>query len=266
MKTSSMLVGVLVLMVTRGVPAADVQLLGVRENVAQQYTAAQMQERYRGFAEFISQVTGTQTRVEAAQDSRSLEGLKKGRYSYMFVRPGGLTAMALQDHGYSLVAVAKDQVNAAFIAKKGTALSKPQDMVAKRIALPDRSSFIGKLALLSLRDMGLDPAKLNIQNARFQDSVEYIVEQNLADVGVVAEVVAKTWEQKGGVVLFRGKPVPSWSVIAAPKVSPGEVAKVRAALIAMEGTESGKKTLAQMGVSGFKEGNSQAYIELYRSL
>lgn len=266
MKQFAFALGAVIALAAATPATADVQLMGVRENIAVQTNPAEMQDHYKDFAAFISQVTGNNTLIEAAQDPRSLEGLRSGRYALMFIRPAGLTAKAIRDQHYVLIAEAKNPVYPVFMVNGNSPLKKPQDIAGKRIAMPDNTSYIGKLAAATLHSRGLDPAKLNIQYTRYQDSVEYIVRHNMADVGVVAPVMATPWEKKGGVVLFKGQAAPSWSVVASPKMPAAQAAKLQDALLNMENTDAGKKILTEIGVTGFQKGNPDDYMKMAKKL
>lgn len=243
--------------------AADVQVLGVREGVAEQSSATDMQQRYKEFAEYVGTVTGRTTLLDASQDSRfMLKNMQSGKYAIMFVRPSGLAGRAIRENNYTLVAEAKDEMYAAIIVKKDSPLRSVQDLTGKRVAMADKSAFVTKVGLAYLRDAGVDPAKLQTQFTRYQDSAAFSVEQNVADAAIVAPPVAKAWEKKGGRILSRSKKVPSWAVLAAPSVPAAEVAKLRAALLSIESHAQGRKAIAAMGVSGFIQGTPESYVQM----
>lgn len=243
--------------------AAETQTLGVREGIAEQVSPSKMQDRFKGFADYIGNATGRQTLVDASQDSKfMLQNMKSGKYDILFVRPSGLAGRAIRENGYVLVAEAKDELYAAFIVKKDSPVRTVKDLAGKRVAMPEQSAFITKVALASLKDAGVDHATLNIQYTRYQDSAAFSVDQSVADVAVVSPIVSKPWEKKGGRLIHRSKRVPSWAVVASSKVSAAEVAKLRAALLNMDNSENGRKVLSQIGVSGFMEGKPADYVSL----
>lgn len=243
--------------------AADTQTLGVRESVAEQMSPGKLHERYKDFADFISHTIGKQTLIDASQEAKFiLDNMKSGKYAVMFVRPTGLAGRALRDDGFTLVAEAKDELYAAFIVPKDSPLKRAEDLIGKRVVMPEKTAFITNVGFATLRDAQIDASKLNIQYTRYQDSAAYIVDTKLADAALVSSVVAKSWEKKGGRTLFRSKRVPSWAVIASPKLSQADITKLRAALLAMESNDNGRKILQQIGVSGFMQGNPEEYLAL----
>lgn len=245
--------------------AVETQTLGVREGVAEQMSPSKLHERYKGFADFISRTMGKPTLVDVSQEAKlSLENMKSGKYAVMFVRPVGLAGRAMRENNYTLVAQASDELYAAVIVAKDSPLQRIEDLVGKRVTMPEQSAFITKVGLAALRDANIDPAQITIKYTRFQDSAAYTVDAKLADAAIVSSVVAKEWEKKGHRILHRSRNVPSWAVIASSKVSPAEVEKLRQALFALSGTEQGRKILQQISVSGFKPGSSDEYLAMLK--
>lgn len=263
----STLSSMLLCLIAGGAVAAPVetQVLGVRESVAEQASPVKMQDRYKEFADYIAKAVGKPTLVDASQEAKSVfANMKAGKYAVMFVRPAGLAGRALRESDFTLVASAKDELYAAFIVPKDSPLKRPEDLIGKRVAMPEQSAFVTKVGLATLRDQKIDATKLNIQYTRYQDSAAYSVEQKMADAALVSPLVSKPWEQKGGRVLFRSQQVPSWAVVASSKLTPGEVDKLRKALFAMDTTPEGRRILQQIGVSGFTGGKAEDYIALLK--
>jgi ABC-type phosphate/phosphonate transport system substrate-binding protein len=55
-------------------------------------------------------------------------------------------------------------------------------------------------------------------------------------------------------------------LIASPKLSAAQIARVRAALIALDSSERGAAILKQIGVPGFKETSPEPFLELLKWL
>lgn len=245
--------------------AVETQTLGVREGVAEQMSPSKLHDRYKGFGEFISRTMGKPTLVDASQEAKlTLENMKSGKYAVMFVRPVGLAGRAIRESNFTLVAQATDELYAAVIVPKDSPLQRVEDLVGKRVTMPEQSAFITKVGLAALRDANIDPSKITIKYTRFQDSAAYTVDAKLADAAIVSSVVAKEWEKKGHRVLHRSRTVPSWAVITSSKVSPAEVAKLRQALFTLNSTDHGRKILQQISVSGFKQGNPDEYLAMLK--
>lgn len=244
---------------------AETQVLGVREGVAEQMSPVRMQDRYKEFADYIAKVSGKPTVVDASQEAKTVFAkMKAGKFDVMFVRPAGLAGRAIRESGFTLVASAKDELYGAIIVPKDSPLKRPEDLIGKRVAMPEQSAFITKVGLAALRDQKIDTSKIAIQYTRYQDSAAYVVEQKLADAALVSPIVSNPWEQKGGRVLMRTQNVPSWAVVASSKLSAPEVEKLRKALLALDATPEGRRILKDIGVSGFTTGKQEEYVALLK--
>ena len=240
-------------------------LLGVNEGTSGSVDYQQRQAKYKGFADYLGGVLKAQVKLESAQDLKSLNNnLKNARYDFLLVRPCHISAKAMRDQHYVLVSAAKGEAITSFIVHKDSPLKKPADIAGKSIVMPDENAYPTHVALAMLKKEGIKPETQNIRNMRNQEGVGYAVEQKLADVGVVVSYskVAKEWEKKGHRFLWQSKPLPFWSIIASPKMSPDDVAKVREALLKLDTVPNGPQILKDMGVSGFVAGNQEDYASL----
>lgn len=236
-------------------------LFGIAEGVAEQSSVGNLEEKYQPLVEYLGHVIKTKMTMESSQSIKSAQvNLKKGRYEVMFCRPSNVTAQAIRDDKYQLVAMAKGENNAYFIVRKDSGFKKPQDILSHTIAMPQPNTFIAKVGLATIRDMGGKMAPGQVHYAHYQEAINYMVENKFADVGIVNPVLVKPWLAKGGVVLFKSKNLPFWSIIASSKVSKEDVTKMQKALIDMENTDEGKKILAKIGVKAWVPGNPQDYV------
>lgn len=237
-------------------------LFGINEGTAGQKDFGDLQIKYKALADYLSKTIGKPVKLESSQNLKSSSAnLAKGRYALFFSKPANVSAKAIKDQKYQLVAMAKGEFTVKFIVNANSPLKKPEDIKGKRIALA-KGTFMEKAGMAELRDRNLVPAADHIQAAKFQDALEFIVEKGFADVAMVSPVVAKNWVAKGGGVLFESRKMPFWSLIASPDMSKEDVEKIRAALVNMEKTEDGKKLMGKLGVKGFVPGNPQDYLDL----
>lgn len=249
----------------RAFAADDAILFGVNEGTSGSTDFMERQEKYKGLAEYLSNALKTPVRLESAQDLKSLtNNLKTARYGLLLVRPSHISAKAMRDQKYTLVASASGDAATYFIVPNGSPLKAPADLKGKRIAMPDQLAYPTRVGLAMLRDVGLPPEKQQIQYFRTQEAVGYAVEKNLVDAGVIVSYskVAKEWIKNGHAIMWQSKKLPFWSVIASPKMSPQTVESVRAALIKLNGTPQGDKILSNIGVKNFVAGDQQSYLDL----
>ncbi|BCB27908.1 hypothetical protein SKTS_27940 [Sulfurimicrobium lacus] len=240
-------------------------LFGVNEGSSGSADFLQRQGKYRSLADYVSGVVKKPVKLESAQDLRSLKtNLHSGHFDLLMVRPSHISAAAMRDQKYVLVAAAKGEAISSFIVNKDSAFKGPADLAGKSIAMPDEDAYPTHIALAMLKEAGIKPETQNIRFFRTQEAVGYSVEQKLVDVGVVISYskVAREWEGKGHRVLWKSKPLPYWSVIASPRLSPDTVSKVREALLKLNDTPEGEKILKGMGVSSFVAGSQKDYMDL----
>ncbi len=242
---------------------ADNLLLGIAEGVAEQSSFADLQDKYKPLTDYLGRVLNAKVNLESSQNIKSaILNLKKARYDLMFCRPSNVAAVGIRDDKYQLVAMAKGNFTADFIVRKDHPFKKNEDILNHTIAMPGQSSLMAKVGLATLRDMGGKPDAKHMRVTRYQEAVNFMVENKFADVGIVAPLQSKLWVKSGGVLLFKSRPLPFWSIIAAPKVSKSDVAKMQKALIDMENSEEGKKILAKIGVKGWVAGDPKEYVDM----
>lgn len=244
----------------------DQLLLGVVEGVAEQMSMAEIQTKYKGLADHLSSVLNRKVKLESTQSFRSAErNLKNKRYDFVFIRPSNVTAKAIRDHKYQLVAAAQNPGFAAnFIVKKDAPIKSINDIHGKRVAMPEESSLMAQVGRSMMRDAKMNPDKESIQYSRLQETVLTLVEQGHADVGVVAPAQTKAWEKRGGVVAFKSRKLPFWALIASPNVSAGDVEKAKKALVSLEGPDEIKRVLQPMMVKSFTVASGQDYLDLLK--
>ena len=262
-----LLVGVMALMLAASSARAANALFGIAEGVAEQVSFGDLQDKYQPLANYLGRVLKRSVTLESSQNIQSaMANLAKERIDLMYVRPSNVTGRAIRDNHYQLVAMAKGDFAANFIVRKDHAFKKPEDILTQAIAMPEEGALMSQAGLATLRDLGGAPKKLIIKNMRYQEAGNFMVEMKFSEVGVVAPATAKAWEKKGGVVFFKSKKLPFWSIIASAKISKDEVARMQKALVEMETSDEGKAILKKIGVKGWVPGNGQDYVELLKWL
>jgi phosphonate transport system substrate-binding protein len=191
------------------------------------------------------------------------ESLKKGAYALLLSRPNDLPAEAIRDHGYQPVVVAKVPAHALFIVTKNSPLKGIADVKDKSIVTPDQYSNMWRIANAMLRDNKISMTNEKVRSMRDQAAIGWSVENGFFDVGVVNSVsaVGRVWEKNGGRVIATSPGTPNTPLIASPKLSAAQIGKIRSALVALDSSETGVAVLKQIGLTGFKEANSQEFLD-----
>jgi phosphonate transport system substrate-binding protein len=246
--------------------AEEALLLGINEGTAGQVDYTKMLERYQPLADFLSKTLKRPVKLESSQNLKSsTDNLMKGRYALFYSKPSNVAAKAMASANYDLVAAVQGAFTVKFIARKDSGFRKPEDIRGHKIAYA-AGTFMEKAGLATLRDLNLTPQPQQLVKARYQDAIAFMVENKFADLGMVAPLVAKDWEAKGGVTVFESKKLPFWSLIASPKLSPKEVETLRAALIGLQSNEQAKPLLKSMEIKGFEAGSKQDYLDMLKWL
>lgn len=242
-------------------------LFGVNEGSSGSIGFGDRQDKYKPLADYLAKTVKRPVLLESASDLKNLtKSLNSAHYGLLLVRPSHISAKAMRDQKYVLVAAAKGDAIAHFIVHKDSPLKKPADLKGKSIVMPDEIAYPTWIGLAMLRDVGIGRDQANMRNFRSQEAVGYAVEEKLSDVGVVISYskVAKDWLGKGHRFLWESKKLPYWSVIGSPKLAPEEVATIREALIKLEIDDDGQKILKGIGVKGFVAGDQAAYLDMLK--
>ena len=247
--------------------AAEAPLLfGVNEGSSGVAEFSERQEKYQPLADYLSKILKRELRLESASDLKNLtRSLESSRYALVLIRPSHISAAAMRDQKYSLVAAAQGDAVAHFIVHKDSPIKTPQDLANKQLAMPDEIAYPTKIGQAMLRDAKLKPPP-KVRLFRVQEAVGYAVENKLIDAGVVISYskVWKNWEKTGHRSIWHSDKLPYWSIIGSPNLKPDQINKIRNALIALEQNDQGKAILEKIGIKAFVSGNQQAYLDMLK--
>src|SRR5262249_21323286 len=88
-------------------------------------------------------------------------------------------------------------------------------------------------------------------------------DNGFSDIGVTADAtIVKKWQDQGGHILMESRPVPIKLVIASPRVTPGELEKLKTVFVTLGNTREGREALAGIGFKGFEPGDGRELEEL----
>lgn len=247
--------------------AAEAPLLfGVNEGTSGVSGFSDRQEKYQPLAKYLSGILKREVRLESASDLKNLtRSLESSRYELVLIRPSHISAAAMRDQKYILVAAAKGDAVAHFIVHKDSPIKAPKDLAGKQLAMPDEIAYPTKIGQAMLRDAKLNPPP-SVRLFRVQEAVGYAVENKLIDAGVVISYskVWKDWEKAGHRAVWSSDKLPYWSIIGSPKLQPEQLTKIRDALVALDSNEAGKPILEKIGIKAFVPGNQQAYLDMLK--
>jgi phosphonate transport system substrate-binding protein len=203
--------------------------------------------------------------VAVRNRDRLQENLKRRAYKLLLSRPNDVPAQAVRDFGYHPVATAKDPYHTVFIVPKGSTLRSLADVKGKSIVTPDQYSNMWRAANAMLRDVKIDMSREKLKSMRDQEAIGWSLESGFYDVGVVnsASGVARNWEKNGGRVLAKSRDQINMPFIASPELSDAQIAKVRAAILGLGSSDSGRAILKKINLpNGFRDTPREEFVEL----
>jgi ABC-type phosphate/phosphonate transport system substrate-binding protein len=238
-------------------------VLAINEGGAANADATETLFKYQDLAQVVEKALRAQIVVAVRDREKLRSALKKREYPLLLARPNDVPAEAIRDYGYQPIVAAKEPSRALFIVTKDSALKTIADVKGKTIVTPDQYSNMWRVANAMLRDAKITMANEQVKAMRDQAAIGWSMENGFYDVGVINSVsgVARSWEKNGGRVIARSRELPNMPMIASPQISNEEVAKIRAALIALDSSESGNAILKKIGLTGFQHTSAKVFVD-----
>jgi ABC-type phosphate/phosphonate transport system substrate-binding protein len=244
-------------------------VLAISEGGSSNLDATEVFVRYEEFKQVMEKALGTPITLVAVRDIKVLRrSLETGAYTFVMSRPADILCEAVRDYGYQAVTAAKEPAHALFIVKKESPLKTIGDVRGKTIVTPDQYAYMWRIANAMLRDNKIVMTNERVRSMRDQAAIGWSMENGFFDVAVVASFsgVGRAWEKNGGRVIARSPEVLHTPMVASSKVSAAQIQKIRAALLTLDSSASGAAILKKIGLTGFREVSSDAFLELLKWL
>jgi len=244
-------------------------LLAVDEGGAANADASETIRRYEEFSQVVGKALGLPLTTVAVRDRNLLlASLRRQSYALLLARPNDVPAQAIRDYGYQPVVTEKEPARALFIVKKDSPLKSIADVKGKSILTPDRYSNMWRVANAMLRDNRISMANEKVRAMHDDAAIGWSMESGFFDVGVINSIssVGRTWEKNGGRVIARSQEFPNMPLIASPGLSAAQIARLRAALLALNSNENGQAVLKKIGIAGFREASSKEFLDFLKWL
>jgi len=245
--------------------AADL-VMAVCEGTFSGAAPAELVDKYHPLAEHLGKALKTHVIVSPVCSFPRLEsGIAEQRFDLVMARPADYTARAIRDHGYRYVAQVAPDVSCVYVVPKDSPLKSLADAKDRRVALPEKTSYMGQLCVAELRDNGYDAAA-KAQFVKEQAVVMYQLKERNVDVGGISshsKSVSKEALEKAGLrELGRSRPQPYFPVVASKKMPPAQVETVRKELLALSESPAGKALLGRLGLNGYVDGGDEKMKQL----
>lgn len=236
-----------------GSASAEALILGVSEGSSGGLDHSQIVRKYQGLADVIERTLQQKVDVVPVREFGALEeGMKSGRFDFVFARPSDYAARGLRDHGYKFVSSTKPDGQCLLIVTKESPIKSLADIPGKKIVLPEQTSYMSRLCQAELRDKGLGGGPA-VQHVREQDAVGFWLQNKFADVGGVASYsgIGKAWEKDGHRIVHRSTPQPYFPLIAGKRIGAAQVQSLQKSLVDMPNQERDRAVLERLGIQGF---------------
>jgi ABC-type phosphate/phosphonate transport system substrate-binding protein len=244
--------------------------MAVNEGAAANTDYTDIAYRYEGFVQVVEKALGKPVVIVPARGRDKLkENLKNHELDLLISRPNDVPAQAVRDFGYQPIASAKEPYKTLFIVLKTSPLKAIADVKGRSIVTPDQYSNMWRAARAMLRDAGIDMTKQEVKAMRDQAAIGWSIENGFYDVGVVnsASGVGRTWEKNGGRVIAASPAQINLPFIASPALPPEKVARLRAAVLALDSSDAGRAILRNIGAgSGFRDTPREEYVAFLKWL
>jgi phosphonate transport system substrate-binding protein len=247
-----------------GAHAADL-VLAVSEGTSGGLDHARVIAKYGGLADVIGRALEKKVQVVFAREFSTLEeGMRGGRFDFVFARPSDYPARGVRDHGYRYVASAQPDGQCVIIAAKDAPITTLEQARGKRWVLPEKVSYMSRFCTAELRDRGIVVAQEKVQHVREQGAVPFYIDNRFADVGAVASYSGpgRALDKTGHRVLHRSVKQPYFPLVAARRITPEEVRAAQDALTALPQSDAGKAVLKTIGVQAFDTTSGERLLAL----
>jgi phosphonate transport system substrate-binding protein len=244
---------------------AHALVFAVNEGVTYRVSYDEVRARYAAMAADMSKLLGQPVTVEPVGDYNTLrKGLAEKTFDLALVHPAHVSIGALKQ-GWQLVAVTKgfEAYAASFLVRADSPLKSLADLRGRKLGAPDEDSITSWMVRATMRDAVGDAKQTAITYTRYQDAVPFMVEHTFTQAGATASgAVVKAWQDQGGKVLAKSKPVPIKHVIASPSVTPEQVNRLRDYLTGLDTTDEGRRKLESIRVKGYANYDTAALLAL----
>jgi ABC-type phosphate/phosphonate transport system substrate-binding protein len=232
----------------------------VNEAVTADLSISMLAMRYRALADYVStNMRAKQLLVDPIIDIRRFvqQALSDEKPMLVFGKSVNQLAKLVRDHGYHPIVRRSDPYKAAFIVPKGSRIQSMSQLTGRKLLMPDEYAATTAVAKAELARLSVTAPY--ISHTRFQESVAAQIQAGLAEAGVVNPTIARKWKDAGGTIIGETQPVVNWSVLASPKATPEQVAKLTDAMLAMN---QQPEMLNEIGVKQWAKADRKDFLAL----
>jgi ABC-type phosphate/phosphonate transport system substrate-binding protein len=221
-------------------------VLAVSEGSSGGIDAETARAKYQPLADILARAIGGDVKIAFVREFAALEkGMKDNQYDLVLARPSDYPARGLRDYQYKFVATAKPDGQCMLIVHKDSPIRKLSDVKGKTIVMPEKNAYMTRFCRAELRDQGIIIENEAVTYVREQGAIPFSIENRISDVGGVASYSGAytQWVKSGNRVLHQSKAQPYMPLVASPRTSGEQIAKMQVALNDLANSESGIQLL-----------------------
>lgn len=242
------------------------------------HSAAELQAMYGPLLEYLARETGEKVRLVVPKDFEAFKhAVKTGQIDVGFANPLIYVQIKNNVDIEPLALSSEEKSGTRFrgilIARKDSAIAKPQDLKGKRISFIDKDSAAGyvfQMLLLSRAGLDVDKDITVLPFAKKHENVAMAVLNKTADAGGIRE--DELGKIKGKVDVSQLRIVgytdyfPNWPFFAAPKLKKDTAEKLRTALLKLRPNDpQNEKVLDPAHLTGFIAVSDSNYDDLRKA-
>ncbi len=231
----------------------------LRLGVLPNFSARVLVANYQPVRQYLERLGGRTVEIQTAPDFRSFNNRTLGGEYDLVVTAAHMGRLAQTQAGFVPVAIYQPAIPALIVMPKAKPSSGIEALRGRRLAVSNPQSLVAMEGLRWLRERGLVVERdYGMVHARNEDSLGHLLLSADADApfamlsgGELRQLPEALRQQLVVFTVFAE--VPSFLVLAHPRLGVERIRQVRAQLLQMAGSEEGQRFLDLTGFKGLRE-------------
>lgn len=232
--------------------------------VVPQQSASKLAKVWGPVMRYIKNTTGVELRFKTAPSIPEFESrVEAGEYDFAYMNPYHYVVFS-DKPGYQAIAKALDkQITGILVAGKDSKIEKIEDLDGQAIAFPSPAAFAASiLPRAEMKKMGMQITPRYVSS---HDSVYRNVATGLMVAGGGVKRTFNAFDpelQKQLKIIWTSKGYTPHAIAAHPRLDAKVVDSVKAALVAMQDSEEGRKLLEELKIKGWQAAGNKDWDDV----
>lgn len=217
-------------------------------------------KRMAPLRDYLSDSLGMEVIIETTTDANEfLNRTLRSQYDLILTNPT-FSLMALDHGGFKIVATQKKKLSGYFVVLENSNISDISSLSGKQIGCPPKVGFMGQLIAPYLKN--------NIFIGKEMPEITYFHSHNDAisalrlgeiEASLIVSFMKKHLHDKGIPLrtIHRTDTYPGMTILAEDSLAPEMIKKLRKSLYQLDQTETGRRVLKKISMSGYEELNME---------